>query len=372
MYDHPTPIDQEGTLGRTLNSLLSLKNDFKVVVIATVTDHELEEKIVSRLKKIIRPFSGLDIALFSYPGLKKIRQRFADSELNDTVSMLSLDGYSNIRNLGLLIAQLLNVELAVFIDDDEVITDPNYLSKAIESIGQEVEKEKVLGVTGYYTKNQEGDYLGSDDIPWWDIFWRKGWAMNQVLKTIGQGPRLKKTTLALGGAMIIHQELFTKVPFDPYVVRGEDIDYLINAMMFGHHFFLDNQLSVLHLPPKDLDHVLGLRQDIYRFFYEQHKLDYSHSKIDLQKITAEDLMPYPGLFLKHNINLKSFMAALMTTLRDLRQKDFGRHLKNIKIALFDSRAFARRHCRKYFDWQPRWVQLMTAIKEDEILRTRLF
>lgn len=372
IYDHPTPIDQEGTLARTLDSLGILEGNFKVVIIPAVTDPELENELAPRLAAITRPFSDLEILIFGRSELKKIHHRLEDSELKDVLPLLDPEGYSNIRNLGLLVAQILHFDSIFFIDDDEVVLDPEYLKKGAAAFGQQIGEEKVLGLTGYYIKNKEGEYLGSDEIPWWDKFWRKGWAMNQCLKEIGRGAGLKKTTLALGGAMVIHRELFEKVPFDPNIVRGEDVDYLINAMMYGHHFFLDSQLSVLHLPPESSDHVFGLRQDIYRFVYEQHKLDYSHSKIDLRKITPLDLMPYPGLFLKHNIVVKSFLAALMTSLRDIREDDFRAHLSNLKVALFEAPAFARHNCRKYFEFQLRWAELMQAMKEDDILRARLF
>jgi glycosyltransferase involved in cell wall biosynthesis len=372
VYDHPTPIDREGTLSRALDSLRSLKGGFRIIVIGAATDSVLEEELDQRLHKIVRPFKDLDVRVFSYPELKKIHQRIEDTEFKDLIPLLALDGYSNIRNLGLVIAQILHDELVVFIDDDEVIADDEYINKAVASIGQEIDEEKVLGITGYYTRNREGEYLGSDEIPWWDRFWRKGWAMNQCLKEIGLGAGIKKTTLALGGAMVLHRELFEKVPFDPSIVRGEDIDYLINAMMYGHNFFLNCQLAVLHLPPEGSNHVSGLRQDIYRFVYETRKLEYSHSKIDLRKLTPDDLMPYPGLFLKHNIVWRSFLAALMTSLRDIQEQDFRAHLKNIRVALFEATAFARRHYRAYFEFQPRWVRLMRYFREDEILRTRLF
>lgn len=372
IYDHPTPIDQEGTLARTLDSLRSLKGNFKIIVIGAATDSELEEQLDGRLDEIVRPFADLDLTVFSHPELKKIHQRIEDTELKDLISFLTLDGYSNIRNLGLVIAQILHSDLVVFIDDDEVVADDEYFNKAAASIGQQIEGEKVLGVTGYYTRSKEGEYLGSDEIPWWDRFWQKGWAMNQCLKEIGLGAGIKKTTLALGGAMVLHRELFEKVPFDPSIVRGEDIDYLINAMMYGHNFFLNSQLAVLHQPPEGSNHVLGLRQDIYRFVYETRKLEYSHSKIDLRKLTPDDLMPYPGLFLRHNIVWRSFLAALMTSLRDIREQDFRAHLKNIRVALFEAPAFARRHGRAYFEFQPRWAKLMRKLGEDEILRTRLF
>lgn len=53
---------------------------------------------------------------------------------------------------------------------------------------------------------------------------------------IGTEPRLKATPFVFGGNMVIHRNLFTVVPFDQNVRRGEDIDFLINARMLGFHF----------------------------------------------------------------------------------------------------------------------------------------
>ena len=62
--------------------------------------------------------------------------------------------------------------------------------------------------------------------------------------------------------MILHRELFECVPFDPLVTRGEDVDYLINSRMFGFSFFLDNTLSIKHLPqPKSHPQWKRLRED---------------------------------------------------------------------------------------------------------------
>ena len=61
------------------------------------------------------------------------------------------------------------------------------------------------------------------------IYGRSGrWAeMNEAFdKIIGTEPRLKETPFAFGGNMVIHQNLFTAVPFDPKISRGEDMDFL--------------------------------------------------------------------------------------------------------------------------------------------------
>ena len=72
--------------------------------------------------------------------------------------------------------------------------------------------------------------------------------------------------------MVVHREVFTHIPFDPNITRGEDIDFLINVRMFGYKFFLDNTLSIKHLPPPKPHQVWKQqRQDIYRFVVREGK-----------------------------------------------------------------------------------------------------
>lgn len=89
------------------------------------------------------------------------------------------------------------------------------------------------------------------------------------------------------------------MPFDPKIARGEDIDFLINARMFGFPFFRDNQLSITHLPPpKTHPTWLQLRVDIYRFMYERAKIEHQKEIKGMKKVYPEDFDPYPGAFLK--------------------------------------------------------------------------
>lgn len=370
IYDHPTPINQVGTLHETLKSLRIIEGDFKVIIIAVATEATLYRELEEKLGEEVKKFAELDITFFSWSNLEVLRRRAKDLGHGDFVSFLSLDGYSNIRNLCLIIPHILGHEVVFLIDDDEIVIDKDCLKKALEFMGGEFEGKPVYGKAGYYLSNEGGNYLGSDDVCWWDTFWRKGWAMNQVLKTIKQPPRLKITSLALGGAMVIHRKLFEKVMFDPYIVRGEDIDYLINAKLEGFDFFLDNELSILHRPPLHKNHVLGLRQDIYRFVYEQRKLEYAKER-GQKGVELEELDPFPGLFLRPNIVFKSVMISLCTALNDIMQGDFLKHLSNVKVALKDARSFAKKNRHKYFGLKHRWVSFMESVGQDEALKAYL-
>ena len=59
VFDHPTPLDQEGTLGRALESLDVLnRSDFSVVLIVASTLYSIENEVVSRIEEICKPFKG--------------------------------------------------------------------------------------------------------------------------------------------------------------------------------------------------------------------------------------------------------------------------------------------------------------------------
>jgi len=95
--------------------------------------------------------------------------------------------------------------------------------------------------------------------------------------------------------MAVHRDILMKVPFDPLITRGEDIDFLINLRINRITFWLDRELYIKHLPPKSsqLDWK-RLREDIKRFLYERKKV-IDHGGIE--SISQEELMPYPGTFL---------------------------------------------------------------------------
>ena len=90
--------------------------------------------------------------------------------------------------------------------------------------------------------------------------------------------------------MVIHQRLFEQVPYDPYITRGEDCDYLVNATHSGRNLLFDKRLVLAHLPPKRrLPYRLKFHQDIYRFAYLRRKL----AALGME---AAGLDPYPGAF----------------------------------------------------------------------------
>ena len=224
----------------------------------------------------------------------------------------------------------------VLIDDDEVFEDPEFIGEVKEFIGKKVNGEKILAVAGYYLQS-DGNYRLKQDFQPWMQYWDKLERMNEAFeKIIGRGQRLKETPFVFGGNMVIHKELYKRIPFDPEITRGEDIDYLINARMFGIRFYLDRELSMKHLPPKKPHSTWrNLREDIYRFIYEREKLRKQEKLAGMMRVKAEDFDPYPGAFLKDSLEEKIYRASEILALEYLikeERENASEALNNIRIA----------------------------------------
>ncbi len=363
IYDHPTAIDDTGTIGKCLDSLRGVEGDFDVVLLGSATEPYLEPKVEERLGELAKEYEDLNITVFTTTQLNSLHTRMQQLEMDDLIDKVSLNGYGNIRNLCLIVPHILGSDVAILLDDDEVVTDKQFVEKAVEGLGEEVDGRPMLAKTGYYI-HEDGSYLRHTKAQWSDIFWEKKRQMHDALKAVGVPPRFSPTSMALGGCMALHKDIFTQVSFDPAITRGEDIDYVINAKMHGFEFFLDNELSILHLPPPKLMQTLVFRADIYRFIYEHRKLEYLRSQVDLKPVRAKDLDPYPGYFLRQSVGARAFVTCIARAFRDMFRGGFGAHMRLAKVSLVDAPRYAKERCNDYFTFQRRWPDFMESIRED--------
>lgn len=366
VYDHPTPLDQEGTLARAIESIKILNDkDFTLFVIAAATAEDIEETVEKKVNSIIKELNpGVDIVFFSHSHLKTIKEQLKTQGRGDLGEILSLRGYSNIRNLCLFVPYLYGAEIVILIDDDEVFEDPDFVKKAREFIGREINGEKILAIAGYYIQPY-GGYLLKKEFEPWMVYWNSLEKMNEAFeKFIGKGERLKETPFVFGGNAVIHRELFTKIPFDPGVTRGEDIDYLINARMFGIKFYLDNQLFIRHLPPpKPYPTWMKMRIDIYRFVYEREKLRTQEPIKGMRIVTPEELDPYPGVFLKDDLEEKIYRASELLAIQYIAQgkpEDALKALKNIEVAKIHGRP-SHNPFHSFLSFKQKWETLLSGI-----------
>jgi len=379
IYDHPAPLDTEGTLLRAIQSIERLGDkDFQLVIIAVPTAEDIESEVEKKIINIIKSANpGVEILLFGHSHLTHIHELLRhDSGGKNTekyTNLVQLRGYSNIRNLCMFIPHVLGSEVAVLIDDDEVFEDPKFILKAREFVGRKIGGRSINAVAGYYLQ-PDGDYHVKKPYRHWMKYWDQYERMNEAFdKVIGTEPRLKETPFVFGGNMVLHRNLFTVVPFDPNVRRGEDIDFLINARMFGYPFFLDNQLSIKHLPPpKTHPTWMQLREDIYRFIYERAKIETQKEIKGMTKINPEDFDPYPGCFLKPDLEEKIEQACKLLSEEYLAQGDrkgSEEALNNITLARTDALPKFSPF-QKLCELQKQWQELIQFTDQEDI-RSRI-
>lgn len=363
VYDHPTPLDGKGTLQRAIESTDILRQkDFDLVILAVATSPDIEPEVEQKVKKIVQEAkTGITTFVFSYSELKSVLGFLNSQREKGFAPLLQLRGYSNVRNLCLAIPHLLGSDVVILIDDDEIFQDPDFMKKAGEHLRQEFEGEKIYAKAGYYL-TPEGGYIIKREILPWMIYWNKTEWMNQAFeKYIGAQPRLKKTPFVFGGNMVVCKEIFTKIPFDPGVTRGEDIDYLMNAKMLGYDFYLDNQLSIKHdPPPKPHPEWRKLREDIYRFTFSRRKLQLQKPVSGMRKLTPETFDPYPGNFLKEDLDRLIFRSNLMLGTRYLAEGDvtgYKECMRNVYLSRTDAIPEFDPFDR-FLDLQKRWEKLM--------------
>lgn len=370
IYDHPTPVDQEGTLARTLVSMKGfIEKDFKLVILVCPTTPEVEDAALEQVRRIVAKSAlSAETYLFTAGDLREIAGILRGAGLDENAArLLSMYGYSNVRNVCLLAASILTADAALLIDDDEVFELDDYVPRAVEFLGRRVYGDVVHGVAGYYLNSKNLYYDDVTEEPWmtyWDRFACKAEAFDAV---IGSAPRLKRTPFAFGGAMTLHRELFECVPFDPLVPRGEDVDYVINARMFGFSFFLDNTLYIKHLPrPKTHPQWMRVREDIYRFVYQKAKMTAQHRTGNLITVYPEDFDPYPGAFLKADLEEKIYRSSMMLSAQYLAAGDSeasAESLRNIYIAKHDAVPAFDAYA-VYLETQREWESVIRLVRRE--------
>ena len=313
-YDHPTPLSQEGDLPRCLESLTKVEGIGQIIVLVAA-EPSIAHKAAQKTQAIAARFPELHIAVIGAAEAGLVQQRMEQL------------GLGKLTRKGI----------------------------------------PILAKTGFYY-NSEGSYLSKSQNKWYNRFWQQGSAFNKWIERAMNAPRLSRSNHVCGGCLALHKEAFKRLSFDPWIPRGEDLDYMLDLRMYGSDIWFDNKWSLHHLPPESASEGTRFRQDIYRWLYEYRKMEYSRTQIDLMQVKPSSLEPYPGPFLEPSIVRRIRITAF---LRSLARPDKKAYRKAAKAARTEAAQYAQRNCTKYFEFQFVWSELMSRIEGDQILSTAL-
>ncbi len=368
VYDHPTALGGPSTLESLLASLAKLDtSQFYLLLLVAVTADEVATDAERAVQRLAGGYPTITTLTFGPSALRTLHDWLTNQRLDQARAYLDLREYPKIRNLQLAVPLILRSKAIVALDDDEIVTDSEFLQKATVSLGLTVEGVRVDGLSGHYEQEDGSILLKTDPAKLGssNLFDRKASIMNEATTMIEDEPgELVRTPFCFGGNMEFSVELARSVGFDPGITRGEDIDYLINARMEGKEFFLRKDLRILHRPPPGGSYMDSstskLEQDVIRFLYERAKLQASHDHPALHPVSAESLMPYPGRFLEGDLEADACSA--------LDAAGFAGNSKNFveeTIAGLDGRL------QRYFQFREHWPVTMEAMSEATEMRERL-
>ncbi len=364
-------LKEEGCLIRLLNSIKRVEgNSFRVIILDTTDpiDTSVEEKIESLVERYKDSFPIMHSSVLDMWKLHEYMEENGFGKLN---IKLNFDHYSNFRNVGLIIANILRSRVVVMVDDDEIITDKNFFKTIRDGLGEKFYGKKILGKTGFYTHN--GEYKIKPKGLEWKKHWPSVQLINKTMQHLVESPhRFNNTTIALAGIIVLTDRLYINVPFDPYCKRGEDSNYVISCKQLGYKFVFDNKLSVEHHPPqvivggpsKKSNFYQRFRQDIYRFIYERERLE------NFDNVDVEDLDPYPGFFLRDDLEYRAASVCINYATRALKNKDREAYLgqmRNLKIIFKNAENYADKNAGRFLRFQKRWSKMMKEIRKDKKL-----
>jgi hypothetical protein len=194
-------------------------------------------------------------------------------------------------------AHILGRDIAVSIDDDCLFIEPEYIGRIKAKMLSVFEGKPIRAYCGPYITPKEKIYLDLPTSPH-AAYWNVVEVMNQAFKKfIVDSPGMKEVPFAIMGNIAVHRDFYTRVPLDPPMRRGEDMDWVMNAHIFGERFILDTELIIKHdPPPRPYPSWRPLREDIYRFRYQQAKIANSKDGNGYHALQRERYMPYPGTF----------------------------------------------------------------------------
>ncbi|MEF9875709.1 MAG: hypothetical protein RR772_02270, partial [Gordonibacter sp.] len=179
-YDHTTPVTQPGELPRLLHSLQKVRGVGQIVILV-ISEPSIENQAAEKVQTQAAQYPSLNIAVIGAPELGLIQQRMEQLGLGKLSKEIGLAGYGAVRNLGLVVANTLGYDSVVFLDDDEIVDDAEFLQKAMYGLGKLTKKGiPILAKTGYYF-NSEGTFLSKSQDKWYNHFWQQGKAFNKMM-----------------------------------------------------------------------------------------------------------------------------------------------------------------------------------------------
>ena len=367
VYDYVTPVDQPGNLARCLDSLQRVEGLGRVIVLVAAvpgTENQAAEKV----REILGRYPQMELAMVAAPEQRHIHRRMEQIGMGALASCASLTGYGAVRNLGILAASVFGHDTVVFLDDDVIVDRPDFLERALYGLGAQTPSGSLVTAKTGFFYDAAGKRVPQPEKRWYRRGWSKARDMAAYLGPALEGPRLSRANTASGSCMVLHAESFGSVSFDPWITRGEDLDYVLSCRMYHQDIWLDNRLGVQRMPRERRDTAANFEQDVVRWFYQSRKVEFAKAQIDLMRVEPHTMEPYPGKWLTHKVDRQALLTALASAVG---APEHGEYLRIAFAGRREASEYARDNCSRYFEFQRQWPTLVRGLWNCTPLATQL-
>lgn len=368
-YDYATPLTKPlPELEVCLASLEHVRGVLRVIVLV-VSPPECADAARARVTTICRNHPRLNPLVVGELEASYVTKAVSRLAARVNGEVVSLRGYGAIKNMGLAIAAILGHDSVLFLDDDEVALTPDLLIDSAWGLGTLTKQDlPIYAKSGFYIDADDSPFAPDTRRSWTERYWSKSKEFNKLMEHNLSSPRrIIRSNHLCGGCFSLHAQAFCNVPFDPFITRGEDLDYLLNLRARGLEVWFDNQMCVRSQPPKDAtkgNEASRLLQDAYRWLYENEKLKASNARRNLRTVTTESLEPYPAPWISDDVESRIMMTAFR---RSVVGPERGEHRDIYLKGCKEAKQWAKENATRYLSFAQVWPQVMSALWNEEYL-----
>lgn len=369
VYDYATPISKPlPELETCLASLEQVRGVIRVIVLV-VAPPACADSARARVNSVCRAHPNLNLLVIGEQEAAHITRAVGRMIPNVVGETVALRGYGAIKNLGLAAAAVLGHDVVVFLDDDNVVLDADFLLNAVYGLGSLNRQGQHISAKSGFFVDKKGSPYPRPTTAWTERWWSKAAEFNKVMERMQAAARFSRSNHMCGGCCALHAEAFARVPFDPYITRGEDLDYVFDLRANGLDVWFDNAWFVRSQPPVETAAAPSLfMQDTYRWLYEYRKLDALNARRDLRAITAESLMPYPAPWVFPEVRRRVFQTVLRRMLAGPNRLSY---LRILTRGRYEADRYARSASSRYLSFAMAWPGIMATLWEDRYLKAAI-
>lgn len=368
-YDHTTSLNAPTyELDRCLASLEQVRGISRIIVLV-VCPLSVTAAVTQRVERICEVHPSLKVTLVTNDEATRIMDRVSQLAPHASGEGVSLRGYGAIRNMGLAVASILGHDAVVFLDDDEVALGPDFMEKALFGLNQETRQRlPIIAKSGFFYDREGSPLADTTKAGITHRWWTKRIEFNRWMKRALAGTRISRSNHVCGGCLALSARASMRVAFDPFITRGEDLDYLFNLRLLGYEMWFDNQWSVRHLPPRSTERSGRFLQDVHRWYYERAKLAFAARLKEYNQVTPASLMPYPGPWLTGQLDERVRKTALVRAVFTHEHREYWAVWRRGRA---DAERYARENAHRYLQFQSFWPSIMNGLWADAELAAML-